>query len=90
MDTDKKDAWARVAGKGVYPVEYAGWLLTPWHRLTAPPSKIVRRLGLQPTDRVLEIGCGPGYFSPSVARFAAGISASSIFRTRCSTSPKPG
>ncbi len=63
----KDDAWARVAGKGLYPVEYARWLLTPWRGLILPPSRIVKRLGLKPDDRVLEIGCGPGYFSPAAA-----------------------
>lgn len=59
---------SRLTGKGIYPVEYAGWLLNPLRRLISPPSKIVKRLGLRSTDRVLEIGCGPGYFSLAVAR----------------------
>jgi ubiquinone/menaquinone biosynthesis C-methylase UbiE len=67
-EMSKDDAWPRVAGKGLYPAEYARWLLTPWRRLILPPSRIVKRLGLQPDDRVLEIGCGPGYFSPAVAK----------------------
>jgi ubiquinone/menaquinone biosynthesis C-methylase UbiE len=33
-----------------------------------PPGRIVDRLQLSRTDRVLEVGCGPGFFSPAVAR----------------------
>jgi ubiquinone/menaquinone biosynthesis C-methylase UbiE len=59
---------ARLRGPGVYPVEYARWLLNPLRHLICPAWLIVRRLQLKPTDRVLEIGSGPGYFSPSIAR----------------------
>jgi ubiquinone/menaquinone biosynthesis C-methylase UbiE len=61
-------SWERVSGPGMYPVEYAGWLLSPLRNLIAPASRIVRRLGLKRGDHVLEIGCGPGFFSPAVAR----------------------
>jgi SAM-dependent methyltransferase len=37
-------------------------------QLICPPWLIVRRLGLRPTDRVLEVGPGPGYFSVAVAK----------------------
>jgi ubiquinone/menaquinone biosynthesis C-methylase UbiE len=61
-------AWQRFTGKGVYPVEYANWLLSPLRYLVTPPQRIANRLGLSATDRVLEIGCGPGFFSPTIAK----------------------
>ena len=52
----------------MYPVEYARWLLNPLRYLIMPPRRIVGRLQLSPADRVLEVGCGPGFFSPAIAR----------------------
>jgi ubiquinone/menaquinone biosynthesis C-methylase UbiE len=49
-------------------VEYAKWLINPLRFLIMPPGRIVGRLRLLPTDRVLEVGCGPGFFSPAIAR----------------------
>jgi ubiquinone/menaquinone biosynthesis C-methylase UbiE len=60
--------WERVKGPGVYPVAYAGWLVSPLRNLISPASRIVGRLGLRAESRVLEIGCGPGFFSPAIAR----------------------
>jgi len=66
--SEKNDAWARMVGKGVYPLEYASVLLNPMRQLICPPWLLIRRMRLNVDDEVLEIGCGPGYFSPSVAR----------------------
>ncbi len=72
MDGDgNATPWARVAGKGVYPVEHAWMLLLPLRRLICPPGMLIRRMGATRADRVLEIGSGPGYFSPAVARACA-------------------
>jgi ubiquinone/menaquinone biosynthesis C-methylase UbiE len=60
--------WWRLTGAGMYPVEYARWLLNPIRYLIMPPGRMVGRLPLLPADRVLEIGCGPGFFSPAVVR----------------------
>src|SRR5215472_4747496 len=60
--------WQRLTGPGRYPVEYARWLLNPLRCLIMPPGQIARCLQLRSTDRVLEVGCGPGFFSPPIAR----------------------
>ncbi len=51
-------------GKGkVFPHEKAGSLLNPVRRLIQSPAAVVRWIGLGGTETVLELGCGPGYFS---------------------------
>src|SRR5215470_1592313 len=65
---ERATPWQRLKGPGMYPVEYADWLLNPLRYLIVPPSRIADRLRLLPTDRVLEVGCGPGFFSPAIAR----------------------
>lgn len=66
--THATTAWRRLAGKGIYPVEYASWLLNPLRHLVMPPRRIAGRLELSNSDHVLEVGCGPGFFSPFIAR----------------------
>src|SRR5579872_5076883 len=66
--THRTTAWQRLAGKGIYPVEYASWLLSPLRHLVTPPRRLAARLELSSTDHVLEVGCGPGFFSPVIAR----------------------
>ncbi|MDG6224060.1 MAG: class I SAM-dependent methyltransferase [Candidatus Thermoplasmatota archaeon] len=55
-------------GKGLYPPGFAWALLLPFRDLYISPGKLAKRLGLREDSIVLEIGCGPGYFSPHIAR----------------------
>ena len=50
------------------PHTHAAHLLNPLRSLVLSPSALVRRLALKPDFTVLELGPGPGYFSPAVAR----------------------
>jgi ubiquinone/menaquinone biosynthesis C-methylase UbiE len=55
-------------GRGkVFPAERAGSLLNPVRRLIQSPTRTVERMALARTDNVLEIGCGPGFFSRAIA-----------------------
>ena len=55
-------------GRGkVFPASKARSLLNPARRLVQSPRRIVRALGVDTDTRVLEVGCGPGYFSPAIA-----------------------
>ncbi len=58
----------RFAGKGVCPYQYAFTLLIPLRNLVLSPRKLLKMLSLQEDSSVLEVGPGPGYFSPHVAR----------------------
>lgn len=56
-------------GRGkVYPYQHARSLLNPLRRLVQSPGTLAGRLHLREDARVLEVGCGPGYFSVEVAR----------------------
>src|SRR5215469_544083 len=68
MSAERATAWQRLIGPGMYPVEYARWLLNPLRYLTMPPGRIAGRLQLAPADRVLEVGCGQGFISPAIVR----------------------
>lgn len=50
------------------PHTHAPHLLNPLRALVLSPGGLVRRLDLKPDFVVLELGPGPGYFSPAVAR----------------------
>jgi uncharacterized protein len=67
-DNEREKVWQRVTGPGVYPHQYAGALLNPLRRFVLSPARLARRLELAPAMRVLELGPGPGYFSPELAR----------------------
>jgi ubiquinone/menaquinone biosynthesis C-methylase UbiE len=56
---------------GPMSYERASHLLNPLRKLILSPKKMVRRLDLKKDARVLELGCGPGYFSLEVARNVA-------------------
>lgn len=52
---------------GAYPWQAAGILMSPLRRLVLTPEELVERLGLTGDERVLELGPGPGYFTPTLA-----------------------
>jgi ubiquinone/menaquinone biosynthesis C-methylase UbiE len=55
-------------GRGkVFPAKRANSLLNPLRRLIQSPTRTIQRMALAPTNSVLEIGCGPGYFSRAIA-----------------------
>lgn len=51
----------------VFPAGEAGRLFNPLRRLVQSPRRIVDALELRTDSRVLEVGCGPGYFSLELA-----------------------
>ena len=56
-------------GRGkVFPADKASSLLNPLRRLVQSPARTVACMALAEDATVLEVGCGPGFFSPSIER----------------------
>jgi len=55
----------------VYPYSEARGLLNPLRRLIVSPRELIQWMMLKPGARVLELGCGPGYFSPTLSKAVA-------------------
>ncbi len=52
----------------IFPHQLAFTLLIPLRALLLSPAELLRRLHPAADQRILEVGCGPGYFSPALAR----------------------
>jgi len=50
----------------VCEAKHAGWLATPARRLITDPSRMLRGL-VGPGDVVMDVGCGPGFFTLPLA-----------------------
>jgi ubiquinone/menaquinone biosynthesis C-methylase UbiE len=60
----------------VCPAAHAGWLSTPVRRLAQDPRRILRGLVAE-GDTVIDLGCGPGFFTLPMA-VMAGVSGTVI------------
>jgi uncharacterized protein len=54
--------------RGVFPHEMSFFLDLPWRNIVLSPQKLLSRLALTPTSKVLEVGAGSGFYSVGVAR----------------------
>lgn len=59
---------SRHQGTSPFPHQAAFMLNNPIRRALLKPAPIVDKLGLAGTERVLELGPGPGFFSVEIAR----------------------
>jgi ubiquinone/menaquinone biosynthesis C-methylase UbiE len=55
---------------GPMPVSQAGLLVTPLRLHFNPPRQTLEHIGIRPGQTVLELGPGPGFFTPEAARMA--------------------
>ncbi|PRI15494.1 class I SAM-dependent methyltransferase [Mycobacterium shigaense] len=59
---------AREKGASPYPHQAAFFLNNPVRRAFSKPGRIVDEIGLNGSERVLEVGPGPGFYSVEIAR----------------------
>ena len=56
----------------IFPAAHAKSLLNPARRLVQSPRRTVGAIAMKPGVNVLEIGCGPGFFTPSLLHATTG------------------
>jgi len=61
-DSRRASGFGLERGK-VFPAAHARSLLNPLRKLVQSPERTVAAIRIGPADRVLELGCGPGYFT---------------------------
>jgi len=54
--------------KGVFPYQWAFTLLVPLRNIFLSPKTLVKRLQIKKHYKILEVGPGPGYFSPTILK----------------------
>ncbi len=64
---EDSDIVKRLAGKGIFPYQFAFTLLIPLRNIFLSPNQLIKRLELNEYLNVLEVGPGPGYFSRKIA-----------------------
>jgi len=58
--------WLRVRPQAI-PFGWSWLLENPWRTSYRNPERVAEQCGIEPTDTVLEIGCGSGLFTRSLA-----------------------
>ena len=58
--------WLRLRPRAI-PFGWSWLLENPWRKSYRDPERVAEQCGIRPTDTVLEIGCGSGLFTRSLA-----------------------
>ena len=86
-----KSIWQGLTQKGkIFPHQLAFTLLITLRNWALSPQQIVQRLHLAPHHSILEVGCGAGYFSPTLAQSVpqGRLVAADIHSRKCWLIPK--
>ena len=68
LQKGKPEITKRFVSKGIFPYQYAFTLLIPLRNIFLSPKQLINRLELTDRMNVLEVGPGPGYYSPAIAK----------------------
>lgn len=69
--------WLRLRPQAI-PFGWSWLLENPWRKSYRDPERVAEHCGIRPTDTVLEIGCGSGLFTRSLATRCAKLIAQDL------------
>ncbi len=69
--------WLRLRPQAI-PFGWSWLLENPWRKSYRDPERVAEQCGIRPTDTVLEIGCGSGLFTRSLATRCANLIAQDL------------